>query len=82
MEEWDTVDHSDEPLLSDSDLTVTVDPETGRLNDDWYEPDEFEALLERLCGPEVDQGNDSEDEQPESDETESEGEEAGDDKNT
>jgi hypothetical protein len=38
-------------------------------------------LIEQLCGPEVEQGNDSEDEQPESDdpETESEGEDAGDD---
>jgi hypothetical protein len=81
VEEWDTIDHSDKPLFSGSDLTVIVDPETGRLNDDWYELDEFEALLERLCGPEVEQEDDSEDEQPESDEaeTESEGEEAGDD---
>ncbi|KAJ6530368.1 hypothetical protein DFH09DRAFT_1044864 [Mycena vulgaris] len=78
VEEWDIIDHSDEPLLSGSDLTVIVDPETGRMNDDWYEPEEFEGLLERLCGPEVEQGNDSEDEELESDdpETESEGEDA------
>ncbi|KAJ7868020.1 hypothetical protein B0H14DRAFT_2572513 [Mycena olivaceomarginata] len=49
VEEWDTVDHNDEPLLSGSDLSFVVDPETGRLNADWYEPEEF---LERLCGPE------------------------------
>ncbi|KAJ6504038.1 hypothetical protein DFH09DRAFT_1102033 [Mycena vulgaris] len=75
VEEWDTIDHSDEPLLSGSDLTVIVDPETGRLTDDWYEPEEFEALVERLCGPEL-EGEESEDEEPESDEpeTESEGE--------
>ncbi|KAF7358185.1 hypothetical protein MVEN_00867000 [Mycena venus] len=80
VEEWDTVDHSDEPLLSGSDLTVIVDPETGRLIDDWYEPEEFEALVERLCGPELD-GEESEDEEPESDEpeTESEGEDPEDD---
>jgi hypothetical protein len=52
VEEWDTVDHSDEPLLSGSDLAVIIDPETGRLNDDWYEPEEFEDVLERLCGTE------------------------------
>ncbi|KAF7371606.1 hypothetical protein MVEN_00016000 [Mycena venus] len=76
VEEWDTIDHSDEPLLSGSDLTVIIDPETGRLNNDWYELEEFEDLLERLCGPEVAQDNDSEDEEPESNdpETESEGE--------
>jgi hypothetical protein len=58
VEEWDTVDHNDEPLLSGSDLAVIIDPETGRLNDDWYEPEEFEHVLKRLCGPEVEQGND------------------------
>ncbi|KAJ6586290.1 hypothetical protein DFH09DRAFT_1075250 [Mycena vulgaris] len=80
VEEWDTIDHSDEPLLSGSDLTVIVDPETGRLTDDWYEPEEFEALVERLCGPEL-EGEESEDEEPESDEpeTESEGEDPEDD---
>ncbi|KAJ7697655.1 hypothetical protein B0H17DRAFT_1130259 [Mycena rosella] len=77
VEEWDTVDHSDEPLHSGSDLTVIVDPETGQLNNDWYEPDEFEELLGRLCGPEIQQEAESEDEELESDdqETESEGEE-------
>jgi hypothetical protein len=80
VEEWDTVDHSDELLFSGSDLTVIIDPETGVLNDDWYEPEEFEDLVERLCGPEVEQGSDSEDEEPESEdpETESEGEDADD----
>ncbi|KAF8166721.1 hypothetical protein K438DRAFT_1528770, partial [Mycena galopus ATCC 62051] len=39
VEQWDNVDHSDEVLVSGSDLTVTVDPETGRLLDDWYEPE-------------------------------------------
>ncbi|KAJ7703927.1 hypothetical protein B0H17DRAFT_1193860 [Mycena rosella] len=71
---------SDERLFSGSDLTVTVDPDTGRLSDDWYEPEEFEALVERLCGPEL-QEEESEDEEPESDEpeTESEGEDSEDD---
>ncbi|KAJ7886538.1 hypothetical protein B0H14DRAFT_3729305 [Mycena olivaceomarginata] len=74
VEEWDTVDHSDELLFSGSDLTVIIDPETGVLNDDWYEPGEFEDLLDRLCGPEVEQDNDSEDEEPESDDPETESE--------
>ncbi|KAJ6526134.1 hypothetical protein DFH09DRAFT_1095359 [Mycena vulgaris] len=75
VEEWDTVDHSDEPLLSGSDLTIIVDPETGRLCDDWYEPEEFEDLLTRLCGPEVEESADeSEDEELEIDEPESESE--------
>ncbi|KAF7371712.1 hypothetical protein MVEN_00027700 [Mycena venus] len=80
VEEWDTVDHSDEPLYNGSDLTVVIDPETGIMNNDWYEPEEFEDLVERLCGPEIDQGDDSEDEELESDdpETESEGEDADD----
>ncbi|KAF8210685.1 hypothetical protein K438DRAFT_1569424, partial [Mycena galopus ATCC 62051] len=69
VEEWDTVDHSDEPLFSGSDLAVTADPETGRLRDDWYEPEEFEELLERLCGPEVEETDEeSEDEEISSDE--------------
>jgi hypothetical protein len=74
VQEWDTVDHSDERLFSGSDLTVIIDPETGVLNDDWYEPGEFEDLLDRLCGPEVEQDNDSEDEEPESDDPETESE--------
>ncbi|KAJ7675501.1 hypothetical protein B0H17DRAFT_1140257 [Mycena rosella] len=80
VEEWDIVDHSNEHLFSGSDLTVTVDPDTGRLSDDWYEPEEFEALVERLCGPEL-QEEESENEEPESDEpeTESEGEDPEDD---
>ncbi|KAJ7208822.1 hypothetical protein GGX14DRAFT_632643 [Mycena pura] len=78
VEDWDGVDHSDEPLSSGSDLTFIIDPETGIMNDDWYEPDELEHLLERLCGPEIEQDDDSEDKEPESDdpETESEGEDA------
>ncbi|KAF7372415.1 hypothetical protein MVEN_00102700 [Mycena venus] len=80
VEEWDTIDHSDEPLQSGSDLTVIVDPETGRLLDDWYEPEEFEALVEKLCGPEL-EVEESDEEEPESDEpdTESEGEDPEDD---
>ncbi|KAJ7155664.1 hypothetical protein C8R46DRAFT_910243 [Mycena filopes] len=78
VQEWDHMDHSDEPRLSGSDLTVTVDPETGRMSDDWYEPEEFELLLERMCGPELLGGeadDDSEEEsEPEDEETESEGE--------
>ncbi|KAJ7339125.1 hypothetical protein DFH08DRAFT_812523 [Mycena albidolilacea] len=58
VEEWDTVDHSDELLFSGSDVTVIIDPETGVLNDDWYEPGEFEDLLDRLCRSEVEQDND------------------------
>jgi hypothetical protein len=46
---------------------VKVDPETGRLCDNWYEPEEFEDLLKRLCGPDVTEGEEeSEDEQLES----------------
>ncbi|KAF8168605.1 hypothetical protein K438DRAFT_2064437 [Mycena galopus ATCC 62051] len=74
VEEWDDVDHSDEILVSGSDLAVTVDPETGRLRDDWYEPEDFEALLERLCGPEEEVDEESEDEELDSDEPESESE--------
>ncbi|KAJ7854109.1 hypothetical protein B0H14DRAFT_3449895 [Mycena olivaceomarginata] len=40
---WDDVDHSDEALVSGSDMTATSDPHTGRLYDHWYEPEEFEA---------------------------------------
>lgn len=79
VEEWDTVDHSDEPRLCGSDLTVVVDPETGTLLDDWYEPEEFEELVERLCGPEVVQQSDSEDEEPEMEEPETERDGEGDD---
>jgi hypothetical protein len=54
-------------------LAVNVDPETGRLCDDWYEPEEFEDLLKRLCGPDVTEGEEeSENEELESDEPESE----------
>lgn len=79
VEEWDTVDRSDEPRMSGSDLTVVVDPETRILSDDWYEPEEFEELLERLCGPEIGAENDSEDEEPEMDEPETESDGEGDD---
>jgi hypothetical protein len=60
--------------VSDSDLAVTIDPETGILCDDWYEPEEFEALLERLCGPEEEAAEESEDEEPESEDPESQSE--------
>jgi hypothetical protein len=54
-------------------LAVKVDPETGRLCDDWYELEEFEDLLKRLCGPDVEEGEEeSEDEKLKSDEPESE----------
>jgi hypothetical protein len=65
---------SDEPLSSGSDLTVIIDPKTGILNDDWYEPEEIKDLVERLYGPEVEQGNDSEDKEPESEDPETESE--------
>ncbi|KAJ7167104.1 hypothetical protein C8R46DRAFT_1163398 [Mycena filopes] len=78
VREWDHMDHSDEPRLSGSDLTVTVDPETGQMSDDWYEPEEFELLLERMCGPELlggeTDGNSEEESEPEDEESESEGE--------
>ncbi|KAJ7804342.1 hypothetical protein B0H14DRAFT_2612442 [Mycena olivaceomarginata] len=80
VEQWDDVDHSDEPLVSGSDIAFALDPDTGKMVDDWYEPADFEALLERLCGPEEVVEEDSDDE-PESDDpdTESEGEEEGED---
>jgi hypothetical protein len=65
---------SDELLSSGSDLTVIIDPKTGILNDDWYEPEEIKDLVERLYGPEVEQGNDSEDKEPESEDPETESE--------
>ncbi|KAJ7847404.1 hypothetical protein B0H13DRAFT_2362517 [Mycena leptocephala] len=65
VEEWDTVDHSDEPLLSGSDLTVIVDPETGRKVV-WPGGGSGERLRGRAAGSDEA-------------ETESEGEEAGDD---
>jgi hypothetical protein len=71
VEEWDHIDHSNEPLLSGSDLTVIVDPETGRLMDDWYEPEEFEALVDKLCGPEL-EVEESDEKDTESDEPETE----------
>jgi hypothetical protein len=50
------------------------------LLDDWYELEEFEALVEKLCGPEL-EVEESDEEEPESDEpdTESEGEDPEDD---
>ncbi|KAJ7343048.1 hypothetical protein DFH08DRAFT_811370 [Mycena albidolilacea] len=74
VEGWDDKDHSDEVLVSGSDLAVSTDPETGRLCDDWYEPADFEALLEQIFGPEDEADEESEDEEPESDEPESESE--------
>ncbi|KAF8172958.1 hypothetical protein K438DRAFT_1772389 [Mycena galopus ATCC 62051] len=74
VEQWDEVDHSDEILVSGSDLAVTADPETGRLCDEWYEPPEFEELLERLCGREEEVVEESGDEELASDEPESESE--------
>ncbi|KAJ7933176.1 hypothetical protein B0H13DRAFT_1856463 [Mycena leptocephala] len=80
VEQWDDVDHSDEPLVSGSDIAFALDPDTGKMVDDWYDPADFEALLERLCGPEEEVEEDSDDE-PESDDpdTESEGEGEGED---
>ncbi|KAJ7309482.1 hypothetical protein DFH08DRAFT_1088244 [Mycena albidolilacea] len=74
VEGWDDEDHSDEVLVSCSDSAVSTDPETGRLCDDWYEPAEFEALLEQMFGPEEEGDEESEDEEPESEETASESE--------
>ncbi|KAJ7266414.1 hypothetical protein B0H12DRAFT_1010765 [Mycena haematopus] len=62
VEEWDTVDHSDEGLSSGSDLTVTIDTETGRMSADWYDDEEFEDLLVRLCGAEEEIETEDEDE--------------------
>ncbi|KAJ6506055.1 hypothetical protein DFH09DRAFT_1438577 [Mycena vulgaris] len=72
-EEWDPVDHSDERLVSGSDLAFTVDSVTGRMNTDWYEEDEFESVLERLCSPEPEVDSESDDEIVDT-EVESEGE--------
>jgi hypothetical protein len=74
VEGWDNQDHSDEVLVSGSDSAVSTDPETGRLCDDWYEPADFEALLEQMFGPEEEMDEESEDEEPESEETASESE--------
>ncbi|KAJ7692191.1 hypothetical protein B0H17DRAFT_1200535 [Mycena rosella] len=68
--EWDLVDHSDEKLVSGSDLAVTVDSATGRLNADWYEEEEFESVLERLCGPEEELESSEEEDEPQSSEYE------------
>ncbi|KAJ7822323.1 hypothetical protein B0H14DRAFT_2598608 [Mycena olivaceomarginata] len=66
-------------------LSVVPDPNSGLL--DWappcqwrpahflqYEPEDFEALLKRLCGPEEEVDEESEDEELDSDEPESESE--------
>ncbi|KAJ7697092.1 hypothetical protein B0H16DRAFT_1350278 [Mycena metata] len=74
VEEWDQTDHSDEPLFSGSDLNVTVDPETGMLSADWYEPEEFEQLLDNMFGPEVGQEESEDEGEPELSDTESESE--------
>ncbi|KAJ7308761.1 hypothetical protein DFH08DRAFT_927373 [Mycena albidolilacea] len=74
VEGWDDEDHSDEVLVSSSDSAVSTDPETGRLCDDWYEPADFEALLEKMFGPEEEVDEESEDDEPESEETASESE--------
>ncbi|KAJ7721769.1 hypothetical protein B0H16DRAFT_1896326 [Mycena metata] len=74
VEEWDQADHSDEPLFSGSDLNVTVDPETGMLSADWYEPEEFEQLLDNMFGPEVGQEESEDEGEPELSDTESESE--------
>ncbi|KAJ7708549.1 hypothetical protein B0H16DRAFT_1667975 [Mycena metata] len=66
VEQWDDVDHSDEPLFSGSDLAVAVDAETGRMSADWYEAEEFEEDEEPASEGES-----------ESDEDEAEGEEEG-----
>ncbi|KAJ7110688.1 hypothetical protein C8R44DRAFT_934414 [Mycena epipterygia] len=79
VQEWDLVDRSDEDLVSGSDLTFTVDGETGRMNADWYEEEEFESMLERLCGAEEDEvDSECEDEAVET-EPDSEGEDESDD---
>ncbi|KAJ7431690.1 hypothetical protein B0H11DRAFT_1848485 [Mycena galericulata] len=59
---WDDVDDSDEHLTSGSDLAVTIDSETGRMSADWYEEEEFESVLERLCGAEELETSEEEDE--------------------
>ncbi|KAJ7017190.1 hypothetical protein C8F04DRAFT_979773 [Mycena alexandri] len=74
VEEWDQTDHSDEPLFSGSDLAVSVDPETGRMSLDWYEPEEFELLLENMFGPEIDQEESEDDQESEVEDSDSESE--------
>ncbi|KAJ7167969.1 hypothetical protein C8R46DRAFT_898893 [Mycena filopes] len=54
VEWWDNEDHSDEPLTSDSDLAVTIDPETGRMSADWYEEEAFENVLTTMFGEDID----------------------------
>ncbi|KAJ7756111.1 hypothetical protein B0H14DRAFT_3599704, partial [Mycena olivaceomarginata] len=74
VEGWDDEDHSDEAFVSGSDFAVSTDPETGRLCDDWYEPADFEELLEQIFGPEEEVDEESEDEEREREETASESE--------
>ncbi|KAJ7737529.1 hypothetical protein B0H16DRAFT_1762389, partial [Mycena metata] len=50
VELWDDVDRSDERLNSGSDLAVVIDSETGRICGDWFEEEEFEENLIKLCG--------------------------------
>ena len=52
VQDWNLDDYSDEQLVSGSDLAVTVDSVTGRMSADWYEEEEFEEVLARLCGVE------------------------------
>ncbi|KAK6974153.1 hypothetical protein R3P38DRAFT_3332074 [Favolaschia claudopus] len=44
----DEHDPSNEELTSGSDLTVTVDNETGGMSTEWYEEEEFEEVLRNL----------------------------------
>lgn len=67
VQAWDDVDHSDEHLTSGSDLSVTIDSETGQMSADWYEEEEFESVLERLCGAEEELETSEEEDEPESD---------------
>ncbi|KAJ7142580.1 hypothetical protein C8R44DRAFT_865908 [Mycena epipterygia] len=80
VQAWDDVDHSDDRLTSGSDLAVRVDEATGRMSGDWYEEEEFESVLARLCGEEELETSEEEDE-PDSDEAASDSEENGGDEN-
>ncbi|KAJ7934725.1 hypothetical protein B0H13DRAFT_1700476 [Mycena leptocephala] len=60
VEAWDDVDHSDEPLTSGSNYSVTVD-EMGRMSGDWYDEEEFEEKLSQV-DEEVESSEEDEDE--------------------
>ncbi|KAJ7643001.1 hypothetical protein DFH06DRAFT_999293 [Mycena polygramma] len=62
VEAWDNVDHSDERLTSGSDLAVVVDTETGVMNNDWYDEDEFELSpgMSLEDGPDTDEEDEPE----------------------